>query len=82
MSNIEVMYSIYFKKAERSETILQHSAVQYSIFCGSLFQPCEISHDVSRREIASSLKKDAIRVHLEYKCNITFLQSGIICRRT
>ena len=56
-------------QAERSETNLQHSAVQYSIFCGSLFQPFEISHDVSRREIANSLKKDAIKVHLEYMQN-------------
>jgi hypothetical protein len=39
MSNIEVMYSVYFiKRTERSETILRHSAVRYSIFCGSLFK--------------------------------------------
>jgi hypothetical protein len=36
-ANVEVRHSIYFKKMERSDTILRHSAVQYSIFCGSLF---------------------------------------------
>ena len=38
MSNVEGMYSVYFmKKTEQSETILRHSAVRYSTFCGSLF---------------------------------------------
>jgi hypothetical protein len=38
MSNVEGMYSVYFiKKTEQSETTLRHSAVRYSIFCGSLF---------------------------------------------
>ena len=27
------------KKTERSDSILRHSAVQHSIFCGSLFSP-------------------------------------------
>ncbi len=37
MSNIEVRYSVYFKKdrAQRSYP---------SKFCGSLFQPCEVSY--------------------------------------
>jgi len=39
MSNIEVRYLVYFKKTEQSETTLRHSAVRYSIFCGSLFSP-------------------------------------------
>ncbi|CAB1076141.1 hypothetical protein D1AOALGA4SA_3939 [Olavius algarvensis Delta 1 endosymbiont] len=31
------MYSIYFiKKTEQSDSTLRHSAVRYSIFCGSL----------------------------------------------
>ena len=36
MSNVEVMYSVYFKRTERSDSTLRHSAVRYSIFCGSL----------------------------------------------
>ena len=39
MSNVEVRYSVYFMKMrERSDTTLRHSAVRYSIFCGSLFK--------------------------------------------
>ncbi|CAB1077976.1 hypothetical protein D1AOALGA4SA_5747 [Olavius algarvensis Delta 1 endosymbiont] len=30
------MYSVYFKKTERSDSTLRHSAVRYSLFCGSL----------------------------------------------
>ena len=30
MSNVEVMYSVYFKKTERSENILHDSAVRCS----------------------------------------------------
>jgi hypothetical protein len=37
--NVEGRYTVYFKTAERSETILRNSAVRYSIFCGSLFNP-------------------------------------------
>jgi len=36
-----------FKKTERSETTLQNSAVRYSLFCGSLFRPREVSFKVS-----------------------------------
>jgi hypothetical protein len=32
----ECILSILFKKNEQSETTLRHSAVRYSIFCGSL----------------------------------------------
>jgi hypothetical protein len=31
------MNSVYFKKTEQSGSILRHSAVRYSTFCGSLF---------------------------------------------
>jgi len=31
------VFYLFYKKIERSETILRHSAVRYSIFCGSLF---------------------------------------------
>jgi hypothetical protein len=44
MSNVEGMNSVCFKKTERSETILRNSAVRYSLFCGSLFRPCEVSY--------------------------------------
>jgi hypothetical protein len=37
ITNIEVKYSIFFKRTERSDSSLRHSAVRYSIFCGSLF---------------------------------------------
>ena len=37
--NVEVRYSVYFMKMkERSDTTLRHSAVRYSLFCGSLFK--------------------------------------------
>ncbi len=32
------------KKTEQSETTLRHSSVRYSIFCGSLFRPLEVSY--------------------------------------
>jgi len=48
MSNFEVMYSVYFKKTEQSDSILRHSAVRYSIFCGSLLQLCVVSYEVLR----------------------------------
>ena len=31
MSNVEVMYSVYFKKTEQSETTLRNSAVRGSV---------------------------------------------------
>ena len=40
--NIECRRNVFYpfyKKIERSETTLRHSAVRYSIFCGSLFSP-------------------------------------------
>jgi len=41
-TNVEGMYSVYFKKkTEQSDSTLRHSAVRYSIFCGSLFRPPE-----------------------------------------
>ena len=39
MSNVEGMDSVYFKKTERSETLLRNYAVRYSLLCGSLFNP-------------------------------------------
>ena len=46
MSNVEGMYSVYFKKTEQSETILRNSAVRYSLFCGSRFRQYEVSYKV------------------------------------
>ncbi len=41
--------TVYFKKQiEQSETTLRHSAVRYSIFCGSLFRSPEVSYEGSR----------------------------------
>ncbi len=48
MSNVEVMNSVYLKKTEQSETTLRHSAVRYSMFCGSLFRPFEVSYEVEQ----------------------------------
>ncbi|UCD79891.1 MAG: hypothetical protein JSW26_00210 [Desulfobacterales bacterium] len=47
MSNVEGMYSVFYKKTERRETILRNSAVSCSIFFGSLFKPREVSYEVS-----------------------------------
>jgi len=44
------MYFVYFKKKERSETILRNSAVRYSIFCGSLFNPGYRSQQSQRQK--------------------------------
>jgi len=44
MTNVELRNSFYFRKTERSETILRNSAVRYSLFCGSLFRPREFSY--------------------------------------
>jgi hypothetical protein len=38
MSNVEVMYSVYFiKMIERSDSTLRHSIFDILRFCGSLF---------------------------------------------
>ena len=40
MSNVEVMYSVYFiKKTEQSESTLRYSTFDILRFCGSLFIP-------------------------------------------
>ena len=57
MSNVEGMYLVYFiKKDEQSETNLLNSAVQYSIFCGSLIglvkfhiSPVRLSYPMGER---------------------------------
>jgi hypothetical protein len=55
MSNIEVMYSVYFKETERSDSTLHHSKflVRYSTWpelvagCGSLFHIFVVSYKYS-----------------------------------
>jgi hypothetical protein len=44
----EGMLSI-LKKMERSDSTLRHSAVRYSIFCGSLFDPGHLQPQQLRR---------------------------------
>jgi hypothetical protein len=39
--------TVYFKKTEQSDSTLRHSAVRYSIFCGSLFQLFVVSYKMS-----------------------------------
>ncbi|CAB1080354.1 hypothetical protein D1AOALGA4SA_8037 [Olavius algarvensis Delta 1 endosymbiont] len=40
------MYSVYFKKTERSDSTLRHSAVRYSTFCGSIFDILRFAFNV------------------------------------
>jgi hypothetical protein len=35
------VFYLFYKKIERSETILRNSAVRYSLFCGSLLNQAE-----------------------------------------
>jgi hypothetical protein len=48
--NVEGMYSVYFKKTERSETLLHNYAVRYSLICGSLFNPGHRSGQSNHQE--------------------------------
>jgi len=50
MSDVEGRYSNYFIKIERSETTLRNSAVRYSTFCGSLFNPGHRSGQSNHQE--------------------------------
>jgi len=51
-----IMYSVNFiKKTERSDTILRHSAVRHSIFCGSLFKPDPAIETVDLIQIDTSI---------------------------
>jgi hypothetical protein len=55
VSNVEVMYSIYFiKMTERSDSILRHSIFDILRFCGSLFK--FVSYKVSGVTTAPGLK--------------------------
>ena len=55
MSKLGIL-SILIKTTEQSETTLRHSAVRYSIFCGSLFSPACKPYGLEAEQEAGHLK--------------------------
>jgi hypothetical protein len=58
MSNVEVMYSVYFiKMIERSDSTLRHSIFDILRFCGSLFKFVKF-HTRFRCQVSKVLNPD------------------------
>jgi hypothetical protein len=87
MSNVEGMYSVYFKKkSEQSDSILRHSIFDILRFCGSLFPGSTVLRSRLQRDslVLKSIQRSVINIRcsmLDVRCS-TFNHFTVPGRRS